>query len=407
MLELWSTRDAPSNNSTLEIHGVSWEQIKNCNQLIDKQITIEGGMSKIGLPLSVYQSRHQGLLLRGTIQQCYGNWVGTNMSIGFVIAAAHSKDSGGGGGGGGGGDSGGGGDGGGGAGAQSLTRTGARSIDRMRYARSRTSFAALRPTVTGMEAGGGGLGGSGGGGGFANFIGGTISNFIGGGTPGITNPLNLIHNLLPNMPLSGAIQQTLSKALSGVPLRIAIHPSLKLAYQDAGMYQNMTQYIGYLNKLSQSILGATQGDKNYLGVAASSKGLSLDIWDGTKAFGTTDVTAGDLIGQPTWVGRYLVQVKVVMRNDIDINTDVTLPATIYNVGPEGNLPFATSAQISNITIPTTIRVQHVRHIGDFRNPDGNSWCTIIEGNPVGGLISLTPELVAEQLKQNPVPNLPL
>ena len=103
----------------------------------------------------------------------------------------------------------------------------------------------------------------------------TIPNFTERGTPGLTNPLNLIHNLMPNMPLSSAVMETLSKALPGAPTRVALNPALMLAYQDAGMYQNVSQYMGYINKLSQSILGATKSNSpltNYLGAHFSSDG---------------------------------------------------------------------------------------------------------------------------------------
>jgi hypothetical protein len=40
-------------------------------------------------------------------------------------------------------------------------------------------------------------------------------------------------------------------------LNIKISQGLKLAYQDAGMYQSMAQYAVYIKKLSHSILGTT------------------------------------------------------------------------------------------------------------------------------------------------------
>ena len=47
---------------------------------------------------------------------------------------------------------------------------------------------------------------------------------------------------------------------------------------------------------------------------------------------------GDLIGQPTWVGRYEIQVKVVMRGQIKVAMYLTLPATLYSISPDAVIP---------------------------------------------------------------------
>jgi len=362
---------------------VSWQQIRDTNQLIDRFIQIYGGM-KPTLPLAVYQSRHAGLLLQGTIQKAWGNWVGTDMSIGMAISVAAdpartsadgnssapqqgaapqaSNNS---------------------AGAQavvsnrrtiSYNRVGARSIDRRPFARGPS----VSPTDFGGDIGGFDVSGFG-----IDPIGAQIANYIGGGFAGLARPLNLIHNLLPNMPMSSAIRETLSRALPGVPLNIAVHPGLKQGYQDAGMYQTMQQYASFIKTFSRSIMGT----KNYGGVRMTSNGTSLDVWDGTQSMGVGDITAFDLIGQPTWVNRYQVSVKVVMRADLKPGMDFTLPPnTLMQLMPEA-IQIGTSEQRSNISIPGTFKIDKVIHIGAFRNPDGNNWCTIYEatgGMEIGG-----------------------
>ena len=389
-LEIFNASPDPeSEMSTVTIYGVSWQQIRDSVGLIDRIIEISGGM-RPGLPLATYQSRHKGLLLRGRIQKAWGNWVGTEMSLSMAISVAgdpNATSSNGGGGaqgafqavssliGGGNGGS---------APAAARTmrdakggykRVGSRLIDRLPLNRG--------PSVGAFDVGGdSGFDTSGFG---VDPSGGQLANYIGGGFAGLTRPLNLIHNLLPNMPLSSAIQETLNRALPGVPVNMAIHPSLKLGYQDAGMYQSLQQYAGFIKNLSNSIMGS----KNYGGVRMTSNGTGIDVWDGTTSLGTGDVTALDLIGQPVWVNRYQVSVKVVMRADLKPGMDFTIPPnTLMTLGP-GAIQIGTSEQRTNISIPGTFKIDKVLHIGAFRNPDGNNWCTIYEAT--GGLEGGTAE----------------
>src|SRR5262245_7571869 len=264
----------PTPDSTITIHGVSWEQVANSNQLMGKPIVIKGGL-KPGLPLATLQSSKAGLLLDGQVLRAWGNWIGTDMSIGmsFLPSGAakipsqfgpgssgdSSSD-------GGGGDAS--------AGGQSLMsqrlrryplhRVGRRSLSERPFARGAihwqggdqpviTPFAGLG-TVTEFGSAAIGLA--------TTFTGGMASSLFGGGVNGLRAPINLIHNMMPNMPMSAAIQDTLSKAFPQANVNVAISSALKLGYQDAGMYQNMEQYAGFIQKLSQSILGI----KNYVGV---------------------------------------------------------------------------------------------------------------------------------------------
>jgi len=374
---------AASEPSTLTIFGVSWDQIKVTNQLVGKEILIYGGM-RPGLPLATYQSAYKGFLLRANILKAWGNWVGTDMSIGMSLVVSgtqqsSSSDSS---------SSAPSGDAGSSSSAPTATpgatldRTGLRSIDQ----RGGNNV----PTIAPRDVGGsftsmgdmfGGMGG----------IGSLAGSLFGGGTPGLIRPLNLIHNLLPNMPMSDAIQQTLSKAFPKANLNINISPQLKLPYQDAGAYQNIPQYASYLKKISQSIMGSS----NYHGIQISSHGNTLDVWD--HPIGEGHIQFGDLIGQPTWIDFQRIHVKTILRSDIRVGMNIDIPQGILmQMGPDSIMPFS-STQRSNISIPGTFIVEKVLHIGAFRNPDGNYWCTNIEASASQ----------ATQLQDTPTPNAPI
>jgi hypothetical protein len=379
----------PTEKSVLEIKGVSWEQIKDNGQLIGKFIKVYAGM-KPGLPIATSQSVHVGQLFQGRIVNSYGNWEGTEMSIALQFgtgmleqspssngqpSSGQSSD------------------------GQSsdgnptpqiqymreiekyrYKRTGFRSIDRMPYPRGRTS---RQPVVGVTDIANGGNGGGVGGGfdlsGFGVFQG-LAGGFFGGGTPGLSKPLNLIHNMMPNMKLADAIHATLSRVFPQAKLNINISPLLKLNYQDAGMYQTMDQYASYIQKLSNSILGV----KNYSGVHMSSHGNQIDVWDTS----ITSIEQGiisviDLIGQPTWIEQQWIHVKTVLRPDLHINDIVELPQGIGMVGVGPNVNFlGQSPQRTNLSYSGKFRIFKIVHEGDFRSPHGQDWCTNYEMEPL-------------------------
>jgi hypothetical protein len=374
-----------SDNSTIEIKGVSWSEIKTSNKLVGAVCTVYGGM-KPGLPLATVQSAHAGKLFTGRVYKAWGNWVGTEMSIQLALGATTENAASG--------ESANttspgqpapGGNAPAAASGQSLAvlnksfrtnRAGFRSLDRMPYARGR---AGVGVTPHDDSGDGGSIGGNGGGdgGGLGSFpssvdIGGIVSSFIGGGFPGLTRPLNLIHNMLENTPLSSAITQTLSTALPGMGMNVNISSLLKLAYQDSGVYQSMAQYATYINKLSRSIMGG-------FGVHMASHNNTVYVSDLTKPGAPVVLTAFDFIGQPTWIDNVTVEIKVVMRADIKPFDTVTIPAnTLMNISGEAIIPLQ-SEQVRSVTLESmTFYVTSIRHIGDFRNPDGNYWCTIIQ-----------------------------
>lgn len=73
----------PRQGAWLRIWGISLAEIFNANQLSSANITIYAGMKK-GLPLAK-PSQSQGVLLKGTIYQPFGNWIGTDMTLEMTL----------------------------------------------------------------------------------------------------------------------------------------------------------------------------------------------------------------------------------------------------------------------------------------------------------------------------------
>ena len=68
----------PTGSSFIRIWGISLQEIAQANNLTGKNIEVSGGM-QAGLPLS--NPKFAGLLFTGRIYQCFGNWVGTEMTL--------------------------------------------------------------------------------------------------------------------------------------------------------------------------------------------------------------------------------------------------------------------------------------------------------------------------------------
>jgi hypothetical protein len=71
----------------VQVRGVSLQEIQQANNLNGFNIVVKGGFQK-GLPLA--NPAQSGVLFTGTIFQCYGNWIGTEMTLDFLVIPGNS-----------------------------------------------------------------------------------------------------------------------------------------------------------------------------------------------------------------------------------------------------------------------------------------------------------------------------
>lgn len=81
-LSVIDTTQASPAGAFVRIWGVGVDKLSQAHNLFNKTITISGGMAK-GLPLA--KPDQYGLLLKGTIYNGFGNWVGTNQSLDIYV----------------------------------------------------------------------------------------------------------------------------------------------------------------------------------------------------------------------------------------------------------------------------------------------------------------------------------
>ena len=74
---------SPAGLAMIRLYGVTFQDLKQSNLLVDLNIVVYGGMG-YWLPLS--NPKQAGVLLRGTIYQAYGNWQGNEITLDLVVA---------------------------------------------------------------------------------------------------------------------------------------------------------------------------------------------------------------------------------------------------------------------------------------------------------------------------------
>jgi hypothetical protein len=243
-------------------------------------ISVKGGM-QAGLPLA--NPKQAGLLLTGTVQQSWGNWVGTDMNINFVVVA-------------------------------------------------------------------------------------------GGYTLG--NPGNFVFNWQKGTPLSTAILNTLTVAYPGYDVRMFIGSQYSTSQPVVGIYSTLTQFAKFILGLTRT---ATSNGVNI----TNPPGKMIVVADGSVPGGPIQLAFTDLIGQPKWVQPNIMQFMTVMRADIQVYSLVTMPPGIQNL--PGLVTTGFPATPSSLKYQTTFQgpftVQAVRHIGNFRDPNGQSWASVFNAFP--------------------------
>ena len=193
------------------------------------------------------------------------------------------------------------------------------------------------------------------------------------------HPGNFVLNWIAGQPLSAALQQCLSVAYPSVPISMNISPQLVQSRDEP-------HFCGTLEELAQLIQDITKGKflgDQYPGVSITLQGGKILVFDSTWVPPTIQLLFTDLIGQPTWIALNILQVKLAMRGDLQIGTVIKMPKGLS--GQAGQVMTSGNALPTGMNYQTTFagsfEVLGVRHVGNFRSPDGAAWVTIINCTP--------------------------
>ena len=205
--------------------------------------------------------------------------------------------------------------------------------------------------------------------------GGQIGSSKTGGIGSVINPKNFSLDWPANTPLSQALQNCLKAAFPGYTVNINISSNIVRPNREPHYAPTIEQLGQYCRQTSLDIV-KTQG---YSGVSITVQGTTINISDNSSSSGNPiQINFQDLIGQPTWIESPNIQLKTVMRGDLKIGSQIMLPQTIVQ-----NTSQANSYIINQkATFQGGFYVISVRHVGNFREPSGEAWVTIIEASPL-------------------------
>ena len=275
--------------SGLRIFGVSVQEIAQANDLNGKNIHVFGGMQR-GLPLA--NPAQAGLLVNGSIFQCFGNWQGPVMTLDFVIAPVPANG----------------------------------------------------------------------------------SNPGGIGTLG--KPRNLSLNWPGGQPLGPALKSCLETGFPGCTVNVNISSDIVRPAGDmaSGFYSTLEQIAQAARAMSRSIVKTT----GYAGISIVPVGNTINVFDGTQQAGqSVAIQFQDLIGQPTWIESPNISFKTVMRADLSVGQQITLPKTVVT-----NTAQASSALVNQKTsFQGGFTIVSMRHVGDFRAASAEAWVSVFEAAP--------------------------
>ena len=318
-LELPVYPKAFTKGGAVTIYGVSREEISQSTDLILADIEIYGGMKK-GLPLA-NPDQSQMPIARGTIVKAFGNWIGTDQTLTFIITG---KDEG-------------------------------RAGDNKNFSFEWRANTNLEDAIRSCM--------------LAAIPDARVQFFISPDLKydydqkGVYGSLNTFSQAI--FAFTNTQKFAGIKTLSGVP------------YQGVNCAQNLDSGVYTFYDDTKALRGNRQrtgliGQPGTLGTGQRPGGTILEI------------NFSDIIGQPTWIDANQMQFKTVMRSDLSLGDTIKLPEAILPIGiltsksapvlnPDGGL--TPSRNKSTFTGEFTIR--HMNHYGNFRQADAASWVTVI------------------------------
>lgn len=200
-----------------------------------------------------------------------------------------------------------------------------------------------------------------------------------------STPGNFVLNWPKGTALSGSLSSMLSGAFgSDVNQIINISPNRVLPIDQIGHYHSFEQASTAITGMTEGQFGSTDP-----GVILSIRGDgTVMATDYTQPSNPVQIQFTDMVGQPVWIAPYEIQMKLVMRADLSVSTLIKMPEQLTNLPgivttQPGSLPSYTD---QNSIFTGNFFVKSLRHVGNFRSPQGESWVTIVNAISAGEIL---------------------
>lgn len=192
---------------------------------------------------------------------------------------------------------------------------------------------------------------------------------------------NVVFNWKAGTSLADAISSTLKTAFPGYTVKININANLRSSIDQPGYYSNMVQFSRFIRDITTAIIGGS-----YQGVEIVLRQKEFNVFDGTTQGTPKQIAFNDLIGQPTWIGpgSKTIQFNCVLRADLVINDYIKMPDGQVTTTAQSLSQFRQGSAFKG-----TFWIKGIRHVGSFRQPQGQAWISTynaftVDGGPVGG-----------------------
>lgn len=182
-----------------------------------------------------------------------------------------------------------------------------------------------------------------------------------------TAPRNLAFFMAKGTSFATGIQTTLAQAFPDLKPDIAISPDLVASEDVGGYYETVVGFAQWLKQYSQTSLGGS-----YPGVDVQLTSTTFRVFDSTSPKAPKQINFNDLIGQATWIGPLEIQFNAMMRADLAVNDYVKMPPGQVTISANSLSNFRNGSIFQG-----TFRISQIRHVGNFRQPNADSWITTI------------------------------
>ena len=188
----------------------------------------------------------------------------------------------------------------------------------------------------------------------------------------ISNPGNIVLNWTAGTSLATALTNTLQTAYPNATLRVNISNTV-LSHTEVHACATLTQ-------LAQFLSGITTTD-----LTITANGSVITVADNIYKPAPKTLVFTDFVGQPMWLKPNQIQIRTVLRADIQVRDIIQMPQGFSNM--PGFVQTTQQSMPSQINYTSAIKGQFyvfsIRHVGNLRQPNGNNWCTLINAAPIG------------------------
>ena len=196
----------------------------------------------------------------------------------------------------------------------------------------------------------------------------------------LDTPGNFLLNWPAGRALSDALTEMFSITYPGRPVSINIGSNLKCSSDEHHIVTTLEEMAMHVADFTDGIFQQP--------VTIAIQGNKIIVYDKTYQPAPIQVAFNDMIGQPTWIATKTMQVKTVLRSDLEVGATIKMPQSMQNA--PGFVQTTGSAYPSSVKYQSTFQnnftISELRHVGSYRSSDASAWCTVfncVEGGPQG------------------------